>query len=260
MPHTPRLHALTLSPHTIRAGVLASVIGISAIASAGDYIADDGSGGFNIGPSTFDANTTWLNGFTADPGCSWLTNLRVSFSSGLGEGRDVTLVVFDDPVGLGDPTDAVPIAITRGLTQQTGPQGFATYPIRPVRVSGSFFIAAIMDLEQGQSAARMDQDTLGERSWLFYNPEFNLYLGTSPFILQMSTSPFSGTWMLRASAEATGCEADLNRDGVVDFFDVQRFLTAFQLGGGEADFAQPIGEVDFFDVQAFLNAFQAGCP
>lgn len=55
------------------------------------------------------------------------------------------------------------------------------------------------------------------------------------------------------------CLADLTGDGVLDFFDVSAFLSAF--GGEElvADFTQD-GVWDFFDVSAFLSAFSAGCP
>lgn len=55
------------------------------------------------------------------------------------------------------------------------------------------------------------------------------------------------------------CQADLNADGVLDFFDVQTFLNAFSNGNALADFSSD-GTYDFFDVQAFLNAFSAGCP
>jgi hypothetical protein len=55
------------------------------------------------------------------------------------------------------------------------------------------------------------------------------------------------------------CPADLNNDGVLDFFDVQTFLNAFSIEDPIADFTGD-GLFDFFDVQAFLNAFSAGCP
>ncbi|MCL4222443.1 MAG: hypothetical protein KJZ65_13850 [Phycisphaerales bacterium] len=55
------------------------------------------------------------------------------------------------------------------------------------------------------------------------------------------------------------CEADLNDDGSLDFFDVQAFLSAFAAQDPQADFVAD-GTFDFFDVQAFLAAFAAGCP
>jgi calcineurin-like phosphoesterase family protein/purple acid phosphatase-like protein len=55
------------------------------------------------------------------------------------------------------------------------------------------------------------------------------------------------------------CIADLNSDGLLDFFDVQAFLNAYSAQDPAADFNND-GLFDFFDVQAFLQAFAAGCP
>ena len=55
------------------------------------------------------------------------------------------------------------------------------------------------------------------------------------------------------------CVADLNSDGVLDFFDISGFLTAFGSGDSAADFTGD-GVFDFFDISAFLTAFSAGCP
>lgn len=60
-------------------------------------------------------------------------------------------------------------------------------------------------------------------------------------------------------ADAPPCPADLNGDGVVDFFDVQSFLNAYASADAAADFNED-GSINFFDLQAFLNAYAAGCP
>ena len=54
------------------------------------------------------------------------------------------------------------------------------------------------------------------------------------------------------------CPADLNFDGVLDFFDVSIFITAYT---NELVWAnlQEDGQIDFFDVSAFLQLFQNGC-
>lgn len=59
--------------------------------------------------------------------------------------------------------------------------------------------------------------------------------------------------------ERDTCPADLNNDGLRDFFDVQAFLQAFSGASPLADFTHD-GMLDFFDVQAFLNLYSAGCP
>ena len=54
------------------------------------------------------------------------------------------------------------------------------------------------------------------------------------------------------------CQADLNGDGILDFFDVQFFLNAFADQALYGDYNED-GVNDFFDVQAFLNDFSTGC-
>lgn len=57
-----------------------------------------------------------------------------------------------------------------------------------------------------------------------------------------------------------GCNpADLTGDGVLNFFDVSAFLSAFSKGDPVADFTGD-GVFNFFDVSAFLGEFAAGCP
>lgn len=52
--------------------------------------------------------------------------------------------------------------------------------------------------------------------------------------------------------------ANINRDCLLDFFDVQLFLQSFAAGEALGDFNHD-GVFDFFDAQAFLNSFAQGC-
>ena len=54
------------------------------------------------------------------------------------------------------------------------------------------------------------------------------------------------------------CPADINGDGVLDFFDISAFLAAFASQDPIADMNGD-GVIDFFDVSTFLGAFAAGC-
>ncbi|MGV6813598.1 MAG: GC-type dockerin domain-anchored protein [Phycisphaerales bacterium] len=54
------------------------------------------------------------------------------------------------------------------------------------------------------------------------------------------------------------CPADINNDGVVDFFDISLFLAAFGTGDPSADINAD-GIINFFDVSAFLTLYSAGC-
>ncbi len=53
--------------------------------------------------------------------------------------------------------------------------------------------------------------------------------------------------------------ADLNADGVLNFFDISAFLEAFNTSDLVADFNND-GLLNFFDISAFLIEFDAGCP
>ena len=55
------------------------------------------------------------------------------------------------------------------------------------------------------------------------------------------------------------CPADLTGDGILNFFDISAFLSAFASGDPIADITDD-GVYDFFDVSAFLQLFAAGCP
>ncbi len=58
------------------------------------------------------------------------------------------------------------------------------------------------------------------------------------------------------------CRADYNRDGFVDFFDFDDFVSCFEgvscVAGQDADFNDD-GFVDFFDFDDFVLAFEEGC-
>jgi len=69
----------------------------------------------------------------------------------------------------------------------------------------------------------------------------------------------SGSAYLYHTGTGPTCPADLDGDGVLDFFDVSAFLTAFATQDSAADFDGD-GTFDFFDVSAFLQAFGKGCP
>ena len=55
------------------------------------------------------------------------------------------------------------------------------------------------------------------------------------------------------------CIADITGDGVLNFFDISAFLSAFSAGDLAADFTGD-GMLNFFDISAFLTAFSDGCP
>lgn len=194
--------------------------GAAAPAQLVSYILDDGAGGFNIGPSQFDAWMTWGNVFDAVPGGEIITEVSVSLSSGVAPGTPMKILIYDDPTNDLDPRDGVLLSVTDAVGGATALDEFLRFDVNPATVSGSFFVAIAMDVPQRQSTARMDQDTLGTRSWLFYDGVFNTDLSTQGFDLRMSDSPFNGTWMVRAGGIPT--PGGLGLLGVAGFLVTRR--------------------------------------
>ncbi|MDF1808786.1 MAG: GC-type dockerin domain-anchored protein [Phycisphaerales bacterium] len=64
---------------------------------------------------------------------------------------------------------------------------------------------------------------------------------------------------LPGTESTSNCLADLNNDGVLNFFDVSAYLTGFIEMDPGSDFTGD-GVFNFFDVSAFLAAFSQGCP
>jgi hypothetical protein len=55
------------------------------------------------------------------------------------------------------------------------------------------------------------------------------------------------------------CDADLNCDGTLNFFDVSEFIAAYTAMDPRADFTGD-GKYNFFDVSAYIAQYSAGCP
>ena len=166
-----------------------------------EYALDDGAGNWSIGPSQWDAELLWGNCFDVVPGFETIDSISMSFAPDVPEGREVTFVLFEDPTDDYDPSDAIPLAQTTGLTRQGEPNEFIVFDIPDTVVSGVFFVAGTMFLAQHEHGPRMDPDTQAGRSWLFFDSEIDLNdLGGSPLYYNMANTPFNGTWMVRAQA------------------------------------------------------------
>ncbi|GEM_PF-5550265 len=58
----------------------------------------------------------------------------------------------------------------------------------------------------------------------------------------------------------SGCLADFNDDGLLNFFDVISFISAYTAGDSSTDLAKPFGVLNFFDISAYIALFVQGCP
>lgn len=84
---------------------------------------------------------------------------------------------------------------------------------------------------------------------------------TARLLLNLAVTSASTSLTTTATLIAAGvprCDADLNADGVIDFFDYADFIEAFESGSPLADFNQD-NFLDFFDYADFVQAFESGC-
>ncbi len=56
------------------------------------------------------------------------------------------------------------------------------------------------------------------------------------------------------------CPADINADGLLNFFDVAAYIALYNADDPRADLAAPFGTLNFFDLAAYINLYNAGCP
>ena len=58
----------------------------------------------------------------------------------------------------------------------------------------------------------------------------------------------------------TSCPADLDNNGLLNFFDINIFLTAYNTGNLAVADLDNNGLLNFFDINLYLTSFNAGCP
>jgi subtilisin-like proprotein convertase family protein len=108
------------------------------------------------------------------------------------------------------------------------------------------------------------------------DPVISGLVGPSDALSVLHGESASGLWQLHVSdlslydtgvldsvcielTTTLACAADMNRDGVLDIFDVFAYLDFYAAQDPLADFTDD-GVWDIFDVFAFLDAFEIGCP
>ncbi len=87
-------------------------------------------------------------------------------------------------------------------------------------------------------------------SWIH---EFSL--GTASTQLTPQYLPVGGALYIPGAA----CDADLNADGTLNFFDISQFLNMYNQQDAAADMNND-GHINFFDIAAYVALYNAGCP
>lgn len=56
------------------------------------------------------------------------------------------------------------------------------------------------------------------------------------------------------------CKADMDFNGMLNFFDISTFIALFNAQDPDADIAAPFGTWNFFDIATYIGQYNAGCP
>ncbi len=211
-------------------------------------------GGENFLAVIFPSNTAWED---ADLGCndpleSLNDGLVLNFGA-LPTGVWRSNVGDLDAIGIQMPADGGYVQIfaqdvSSEITLSTG-------PCQPMLWSTSEDYG-----EAGRNAGRagvaaLDDDSPTDGVLDLASECFGYDFGVCPDPLNAS----NGFWI---TGGGSGCAADFDGDGFVDFFDFDAYVACFEGGacppGKTADFDGD-GFVDFFDFDAFVAAFETGC-
>ena len=125
------------------------------------YVLDDGTAEDAVG-LTLGGDIISLNQFTVIPGEDTINSISIAwgtpafFDPSL-DGLPYTAVLWSDPNGDGDPTDAVVLATAPGVVSQQGTDTFLITPITPTGVATSFFVGHIITHSAGQFPSAFDE-------------------------------------------------------------------------------------------------------
>jgi hypothetical protein len=181
------------------------------------YQIDDGTMedavGFGDGTQNFEAIA--FNQFDVIPGSDMITSVEIAwgtpaFPDPSLNGEPVTIGVWSDPNGDGNPSDAALLGSVAGTIQDAGTDTFVTYTFAtPVDVSAftSFFVGDMTPAHPGfeQFIQGIDEDsTLHRQSWIAAMSsgapvDFDMP-GNNDFIGLIDDFGIPGNWGIRANA------------------------------------------------------------
>ena len=208
------------------------------------YALDDGESDISV--QSEGDYMAWLSQFTVVGDFGTITDIDISFSS-TALGEPVTLYLWSDPDGDGNPTDAT-VLTSWSLTIEPGmdnPDALSRIDVPDtfVGIEGtSFFVGAILDVPSGGSiypaAADWDEPTTPGRSWLVganapLDPN-DLTADAVEFGLFEDLLP-PGNWCVRAVAFYSGGVGDCNGNGVPDDCDIAEGTSQDSNGNGVPD-------------------------
>ena len=172
------------------------------------YVLDDGTAENTIGGG-IDGDIICLNQLTVIPGSETINSISMAWGASVHpdpslDGLPYTVVVWSDPDGDGDPTDAKVLTTASGVIVQQGPDTFITTAITPTTITTpTFFVGFIINHSVDQFPAAIDESApISKRS--------SFASGASGDISDLNNNDYPvrptemyglvGNWLIRADA------------------------------------------------------------
>jgi hypothetical protein len=186
------------------------------------YQVDDGTAEDSIGygDGSKNAEALWFNQFDVISPCNLTTLTSVSIAWGSpafpdeSNGTPVTVAIWSDPDGDGNPSDAVLLGSVAGTIQNANTNTFVTYTFSPPVTlpsgAASFFVGDMTPANDGPQhfPQALDDNTSSHRqSWVAlmsdYGPVNLTNPGANDTVGLIDDFGLPGNWLIRATASAT---------------------------------------------------------
>jgi len=182
---------------------------------------DDGTAedavGFGNGIQNFES--VWANQFAVIPGQTTITSLDIAWGTPnfieFIDGTPVTIGIWSDPNGDGQPFDSVLLGQVSGTIQDAGTDTFVNYAFSPAVAlpagATSFFVGDLTPANSGPEHFFQGIDensTFFRQSWVVANGDGSDVdinnLGNNDFIGIIDDFGIPGNWLIRANAGTGG--------------------------------------------------------
>ena len=237
------------------------------------YAIDDGTAedavGLNIGDR---ADLVCLNEFAVVPGAETITSVSLAWGTPVYfdptlDGLHYLAVLWSDPNGDGDPSDAVVLGTAPGVISSQGTDTFLVTDLARTIPTSNFFVGFVVNQGVNQYPAAFDEtNPLSNRSYIAGDdtPPADIYdLTNNPYAaLPIEDYGLIGNWLIRADGASSsplrllGAASEIKHGGIP--FDINLPLTgtpAIECRNGIAgeqartykwvfNFSQPIVGVD----------------
>ena len=140
-------------PKPVLWSVFSLLVPFARDASAQTIKIDDGVPGYSLSYA-LPEDLCWMNRLSvATP--TTITSVEIMFG-GVPIGRPVTICVWRDLGGFGDPNQALLLTSVQTQVKNGGQQTFARYDVPPAVVNGSFFVGAVLSTNANFDPATME--------------------------------------------------------------------------------------------------------